>query len=130
MREARTSGGSIPGFRHDTVLPTVAGSTGRGRRRRLGAMPCPQVNVGVFISVCLVLICYSAAAQSPAAQGSASVSLQSASVGYAFELLDGTPRRVAVELTVTGQASGESRFAVAPGWGGVTGVADLLHELA
>jgi len=92
-------------------------------------MSSSQAARRVFASVLAALIVRAATAQGspPAAE---SQPTPAAGVGYAFELLDGTPRRVAVELTVTGQASGESRFAVAPGWGGVTGVADLLHDLS
>ena len=57
----------------------------------------------------------------------------SPAIAYSFELLEGSPRRVRVELTVQGERDerrpGESLFAVAPGWGGVNDVAGLLHGL-
>jgi predicted metalloprotease with PDZ domain len=50
-------------------------------------------------------------------------------LAWSFELLDGTPRRVRAVLALQGEADGTSEFGVAPGWGGVGNVADLLHEL-
>ena len=50
-------------------------------------------------------------------------------LSWSFELLDGAPRRVRVELALRGEADGTSELCVAPGWGGVGDVASLLHEL-